>query len=330
MGSSREIALWLDERWYKALSHQLKGETVEDKLNGCLNELIRQLPEHVREKISGEIREEDRQSMEELEAGKKYSAFRVTEDGTTEHFRVERAARMLDAALDVRRWLRQTERRPFQELLPGREIISAEEYERMAAGRVGEDRKITGVYDVDLDAKKFSAVRPDHGWITYRLKDVSTASWHSYRTGSYDRELRDARFMEKLRGKEIPSAGHLGAEHVSFSDEISDTSGLLGFKLETVFDVDAVFEIHIGNDDSLNAYANYDMATGQLCDELEIALFHNNVWTDSLVYTLNAAEKSILLKKMDAYCQQQTGQSLADYSAQRIAEDMTPSTQPMM
>ena len=38
--NSREITLWLDGRWYDALSRQLKGETVEDKLNEHLDELI--------------------------------------------------------------------------------------------------------------------------------------------------------------------------------------------------------------------------------------------------------------------------------------------------
>ena len=50
--SSREIALWVDERWYQALSLHLKNETVEDKLNNYLDELISQLPDHMREKIS--------------------------------------------------------------------------------------------------------------------------------------------------------------------------------------------------------------------------------------------------------------------------------------
>lgn len=331
--NSREIVLWLDERWYQALTRQLEVEKLEDKLNEYLDDLIRQLPAPVYDTIMEELREEQQRQKQEQEASQKYSAFRVTENGVTEHFRVEQAVRMLDSASYVRRWLRQTERCPFREMLSGRENISAEEYDQMAAGRVGEDRKITGVYDVDLDAREFSAVRPDHGWITYRLKDVSTASWHSYRTGSYDRERREARFMEKLKEKDIPSAGHLSAENITFMDEISETSGLLNFRLETAFDVDAVFGTHIctaGNDDTLNAYANYDMTAGQLCGELEIAIHHNNVWTESLVYTLNAAEKSILLKKMDAYCQQQTGQSLADYSAQRLAEDITPPAGPVM
>ena len=45
---------------------------------------------------------------------------------------------------------------------------------------------------------------------------------------------------------------------------------------------------------------------------------------------LNAAEKAILFRKMDTYCQQQTGQTLTEYSAQLMAEDMAPPTQPMM
>ena len=36
----REIALWVDERWYQALSQQLENKTVEDKLNEYLNKLI--------------------------------------------------------------------------------------------------------------------------------------------------------------------------------------------------------------------------------------------------------------------------------------------------
>ena len=30
--SSREITLWLDERWYQALSQQLEVKTLEEKL----------------------------------------------------------------------------------------------------------------------------------------------------------------------------------------------------------------------------------------------------------------------------------------------------------
>lgn len=53
----RGIVLHLDKRWYDALSRQLKkgGTTVEEKLDEYLDTLIGQLPERVREQISGEI-----------------------------------------------------------------------------------------------------------------------------------------------------------------------------------------------------------------------------------------------------------------------------------
>ena len=61
--NSRDITLWLDERWYDALSRQLKKKdtTVEDELNEYLDAMIDQLPEQVRKKISREIWEEDQQ-----------------------------------------------------------------------------------------------------------------------------------------------------------------------------------------------------------------------------------------------------------------------------
>ncbi len=41
-------------------------------------------------------------------------------------------------------------------------------------------------------------------------------------------------------------------------------------------------------------------------------------------------DEAILLRKMDAYCQQQIGQTLAEYSAQLMAEEMAPLTGPVM
>lgn len=51
---------------------------------------------------------------------------------------------------------------------------------------------------------------------------------------------------------------------------------------------------------------------------------------EAVTYRLNAVEKAALLRKMDAYCQEQTGQTLKDYSAQLMAEEMALPTQPTM
>ena len=332
--SSREIVLRLDERWYQALSHQLENETVEGKLNDYLDNLISLLPTHIRDRTKEEMRDERQRQRQEQEAAQKYAAFRVTEGGVTEHFQVRQVLDVLDSASYVRRWLWQPGRHPFREMLSGREKISPEEYDRIAAGCTAEDRKITGVYDVDLDTQEFSHVQPALGWTTYRLKDVSTASWNTYDTIEYDYERRHARFTERLAGKEISSAGHLSAREISFAEDICEMDGhRLNFYLKADFDVDAVFGTHVctaENDDTLNVYADYDMATGQVCDTLEVNLHWADGREESLDYRLNAVEKAVLLRKMEAYCQEQTGQSLADYSAQRMAEDMASPAGPVM
>ena len=113
------------------------------------------------------------------------------------------------------------------------------------------------------------------------------------------------------------------------SSDLDD--GRLNFYLENSFDMDRVFGTHTAKgDDWLNIYASYDMAAGQVCDMLEVDLHQADGREESLEHRLNAVEKSALLQKMDAYCQQQTGQSLKEYSAQCMAEDMAPPAGPVM
>ena len=330
--NSKALEIWLDERWYKALSQQLENETVEEKLDNYLDELISQLPEHVREKISREILAEDQQREQEIRASRRYSAFRIVENGGTKYFRMDRSVGMLEIAGYVRLRLRQQSGpRPLEESLRGREEIPAEEFERMLTSCMEGGGQITDAYDVDLDRLELSAVRPSLGWVSYRLKDASTAVWHADRCGSYDWNVRKARFMEKLAGREIASAGHLSAENFSFADEITADDGRLNFYLENSFDVDRVFGTRTAKrDDWLNVYANYDMASGQVCDMLEVDLHRADGREVSMEYRLNAVEKAALLRKMEDYCQQRTGQSLADYSAQRLTEDMAPPAGPVM
>ena len=87
---SREVSVWLDRRWYAALSRHLDGGTVEDHLDRYLKELISQLPKEEYDQISREIQEEDLRQQQEIEAAKKFSAFHVREHGQEEYFRLER------------------------------------------------------------------------------------------------------------------------------------------------------------------------------------------------------------------------------------------------
>lgn len=68
-----------------------------------------------------------------------------------------------------------------------------------------------------------------------------------------------------------------------------------------------------------------------MCDALSIILWKGDGQIEEISYTLNAAEKEVLLRAMDTYCQKQTGGvDLAVYSARCMAEQQAPLTEPTM
>ena len=118
------------------------------------------------------------------------------------------------------------------------------------------------------------------------------------------------------RDPALTTTARLSEKDLSFSDEIMEMDGRLNFYINTDFDMDAVFGTNVltsENDDWLNAYANFDMASRLVCDTLDIELHRGNGGEEEHSYTLNAAEKAMLHTKMDDYCRQQTGFSLSEY-----------------
>ena len=165
------------------------------------------------------------------------------------------------------------------------------------------------------------------------MRDVSPSVYHATRSRFASADEQLSKLLELLDGKEITSAGHLSARNFSFSDEIMmDEDGKLNFYVDADFDVDAAFGTFVltdKNDDWLNIYANYDIAEDRPCDTLELCLCKGDGSEESWSYPLNAAEQDVLLRKMEEYCQQQTGMSLHDY-AQQFREEPEQQQGPVM
>ena len=193
--------------------------------------------------------------------------------------------------------------------------------------------KVRGVFDINFDKREFSAVHIMDGWQTWAMRDVSVAAYHATRSQFASSDDQWRKLLDHLSGKEITSAGHLSARNFSFGDEIMmEEDGKLNFYVEASFDVDAVFRTFVltdKNDDWLNIYANYDVAQGKPCDTLELTLCKGDGSEESWSYQLNAAEQDVLLRKMEEYCQQQTGMSLHDY-AQQFREEPEQQQGPVM
>ena len=63
--NSKDITLWIDKRWYDALSKHLKDETLEEHLEDVIDEMCNQLPQREYERISAEIWQIGRASCRE-------------------------------------------------------------------------------------------------------------------------------------------------------------------------------------------------------------------------------------------------------------------------
>ena len=321
MARQEKIVLWIDRRWLTAIEKRLNGQTLQEHMEDVLDELCNQLPEREYARISKAIQAESTAAREREEAAQTWSAYRVLENGEEWCFKVAPGEELLNAAERLNRYLNTSADTgsKFIRLFSCGTLLTSEEYQQMIAERMENTGKVNGVFELDFEKREFSAVHIIDGWRTWAMQDVSAAAEQAFRNNDVSVDDRYHILLPYLDGREITSAGHLSARNFSFSDEIIESDGKLNFYVQAEFDVDAAFGTFVltdKNDDWLNIYANYDIAQGKPCDTLELTLCKGDGSEESWSYQLNAAEQDVLLRKMEEYCQQQTGMSLHDYAQQ--------------
>lgn len=335
MVQQEEIVLWIDRRWKNAIEKHLKDETLQVHLENVLDELCNQLPAHEYERISRAIQSEAAAQRAEEEAARTYAAYHVVENGQEWYFKTTPGEELLDTCKKLRSYITTDESAApdlFIKMFAGGQPITAEEYDALTVLRMQNTGKNRGVFDLDFDKREFSAVHIMDGWWTWAMRDVSAAVYHATRSQFASSDDKWRKLLDHLSGKEITSAGHLSTRNFSFGDEIIESNGKLNFYVQTEFDVDAAFGTFVltdENDDWLNVYANYDIAEDRPCDTLELTLCKGDGSEESWSYPLNAAEQDVLLRKMDAFCMEQTGMSLRVY-AQQFREEPEQQQGPVM
>ena len=335
MARQEKIVLWIDRRWLTAIEKRLNGQTLQEHMEDVLDELCNQLPEREYKRISAEIYAEDAARRTEEEAARTYAAYHVTERGQEWYFKTSPGEELLVACKKLRGYVaaeKGTAPDKFIGMFFGGQPITAKEFDALTAVRMENTGKVRGVFDVNFDKREFSAVHVMDGWRTWAMRDVSAAVYHATRSQFASSDDKWRKLLDHLSGKEITSARHLSARNFSFGDEIIESDGKLNFYVQAEFDVDAAFGTFVltdENDDWLNVYANYDIAQGKPCDTLELTLCKGDGSEESWSYQLNAAEQDVLLRKMEEYCQQQTGMSLHDY-AQQFREEPEQQQGPVM
>lgn len=333
--SSREISIWLDERWYDALSKHLKDETLEEHLENVLDEMCNQLPRQEYERISMLIWQEEQRNKEAAEAGRRFAVFHVTEHGESVYFLAEENLELLQAAVKLRSYLRKPpEDSParFLGMFSRGERISAEQFDTYVKERLDNTGRVTGAFNIDLDNGTFDALNIMDGWQRFRIHDVSTAVYYATKKSYASQEHRWRVFLDRLDGKQLTAETEaqflrgqreLCAQDISFSGDIMQNDHLLEFYMDVVFDADAVFGTQVctsENDDYLNIYANYDLERGCVCDTLEVYLVRGDGTEQDHKYHLSEDEQALLLPRMEEYCQRQFGCGLDELRGQYLSE----------
>lgn len=315
---SVSIELWLDKRQLAALEQALAedGTTVDRIMQERLDELYAQrVPPEQQEKIQQELDAEQLESQRSVEANTRYAGFHITENGQEHYLSTKSGQEFLDMALLMRRYVRGTfgdKAKGFAQCIYGAEEISPQRFEQLAAWRLENLGKVTGLVEIDFDKGLLSALNIMDGWQSFRLKDVSSAAYFADKSGHVNKEVRWNIFLSRLEGKQLTShtqapvelhgSRRLRPEEVTFSDEVSELDGRLNFYMDCSFNPDEVFGTHVDSADNnnwLNIYAEYDLENSQVCDALKVILCREDGFDYEMAYQLNAAEKSAILDKMD-------------------------------
>lgn len=335
--NSRDITVYLDERWCNALETRT-GKTVEALLVEQVDLLIQQLPQEQRDRITQEIQCEDADRERQFEAARRFSLTKITENGESRYLFLERGEIMFQTALRLRRYLRGELDDPSQfygDAWP----ITQEEMERYTAEMLRGSPRVVGVYDVDLDAGEVYSLDPGKGWRGYQIRDVSTAVYFATKRESDAWIAKRSRFNQWLAEKEMPRVVRpipiradeaLPTELICFEEEVSQIDHLLNFYIPVYFNPDQVFGLNVEteeNSDYLNLYANYDMERGRVCDTLEVYLVRGDGSELECEYRLTPEEQETLRSKMDSYCIEQRGLSLEAAREQYRAKEQTPKGQ---
>ena len=340
--SSREIVLRLDERWYDALERHIKGETLQKKLENYLADLrLELLPINEMAQINKEIREERMEQEKYREANRRFAVFKVTEHNEQTLFLVDEPIDFLRAASSLRSYLLNNKSAyDFRHYYAAAQKISAGEFERYTKERVENTGRVCGAFEINFDRGEMAGLKIDEGWTWFKLRDVSAAAYQAERKSGLESEERWQRFLAALDGKEITpdvslrGARRLRPEEVSFFGEIIESNLRLNFYMDSFGGVDEVFGTHVcttENCDYLNVYADYDLISGEVENKLLVTICRENGCNDDREYHLSKKERQMLLEKMDAYCQHETGMTLSAYREQLLSENEEPSMEvPLM
>lgn len=208
-----DVCLWVQNDKLNALKKALaeKELKLEDKLQEKLEDIYCEyVPQvqrtQIEERIAAEIRMEQEESARRAAEQYRESVMKVIFGGHVRCWKITAAVSDVQIAGLLRKALRDTAGTPapvFDALLGEKAEIGTEEFARVACMFLQGEKPAANAVTLDFDKQIVTLAKPGDGYLTYQMKDVSTAIYRAEQTRGLREEQVAHRFYQRLSGKTV-------------------------------------------------------------------------------------------------------------------------------
>ena len=134
------------------------------------------------------------------------AGFHITEDCAEVYLQNKFGMEFLQLARRLHDYLQQGQRLPARSLFEATDDckeISREAFDTLAKRRMENTGEISGVFELDFDARTISALNIMDGWKVYAMQDAADAAAQAYQEAEISEDARWRVFLDRLEGKEM-------------------------------------------------------------------------------------------------------------------------------
>ena len=130
----------------------------------------------------------------------------ITEDCAEVYLQNEFGMEFLQLARRLHDYLQQGQRLPARSLFEATDDckeISRETFDALTKRRMENTGEVSGVFELDFEARTFSALNIMDGWKVYAMQNVADAAEAAYQEAEISEDDRWHIFLDRLEGKEM-------------------------------------------------------------------------------------------------------------------------------
>ena len=208
-----DVCLWVQNDKLNALKKALteKDLKLEDKLQEKLEDIYCEyVPQaqraQIEEHIAAEIRTEQEEAARRAAEQYRESVLKVIFGGQVRCWKITAAVSDVQIAGLLRKALRDPAGTPapaFDALLGEKAEIGAAEFDCVACMFLRGEKPAANAVTLNFDKEIVTLAKPGDGYLTYQMKDISTAIYRAEQTrGLRERQIAE-RFYQRLSGKTV-------------------------------------------------------------------------------------------------------------------------------